>query len=113
MSRSSTTTEDAVAGVRLPPVHPGQVLREEFLLPFGLSADELARECGLEPLALEAIRDERAPIDAGIALRLGRYFGTSAELWLGIQMQYDIERTEDAMHDEIAKIRPRPLAAAE
>lgn len=113
MSRSSTIIDDSVEGVKLPPVHPGEVLREEFMAPFALTTDDVARACGLDRVAVEAIRDERSAVTAEAALRLGRYFGTSPELWLGIQMQFDIERAEDALHDEIQKITPRPLAAAE
>lgn len=113
MSKSSITTDEASAGERLAPIHPGEVLREEFMTPLQIAAEELARGCGLPLPVIEALSEERAPIDAEAALRLGRYLGTSAELWLGMQMQFDIERAEDSLHEEIARIRPRSLAAAE
>jgi addiction module HigA family antidote len=115
MSRSSTTTEagdnGSRSGNKLPPIHPGEFLREDFLVPLGMSAAELARACGLEPAAIEAIVAERAPVTAEVALRLARYWGTSVELWTGWQMQFDIESAQDRLEAEIAKITPRPQAA--
>jgi antitoxin HigA-1 len=111
MSRSSTTTEDEVEEGKLPPVHPGEFLREDFMVPLDLSAGELAGDCGLDPATVEAIAQARAPVTAEVALRLARYFGTSAELWMGMQMQFDIESAEDRLENEIARINPRPQAA--
>ena len=111
MSRSSTITDDDVEEGKLPPVHPGEFLREDFMVPLDLSAGELAAACGLDPAVIEDIARERAPVTAEVALRLARYFGTSVELWMGMQMQFDIESAEDRLETEIARITPRPQAA--
>jgi addiction module HigA family antidote len=81
------------------------------MIPLNLSADQLAGDCGLDPSAIQEIARERAPVTAEVALRLARYFGTSVELWMGMQMQFDIESAEDRLEAEIAKITPRPQAA--
>lgn len=76
---------------RLPNIHPGAVLLEEFLLPMGLSQNRLAREIGVPPRRInEIVRGQRA-ISADTALRLGRHFGNSPRFWLGLQMDYDLE----------------------
>ena len=117
MSRSSTTTDQHEGGSegegKLPPIHPGEFLREDFLVPLGISAAELAKACGLEPAALEAIVRESAPVTAEVALRLARYWGTSVELWTGWQMQFDIESAQDRLETELQLITPHPRAAAE
>jgi antitoxin HigA-1 len=113
MSKSSTTTEDALEGMKLPPVHPGEFLREDFMEPLQLTAEQLAEACELEPEVISAIAREEVPITAEVALRLARYFGTSVELWMGMQMQFDIESAQDRLEGEIERITPRSLAAAE
>lgn len=72
------------------PVHPGEILREEFLKPHGLSQNALARASGVPPRRInEIVRDQRA-VTADTALRLDRFFGTTAELWTGLQADYDL-----------------------
>lgn len=73
------------------PIHPGEILREEFLLPFGLSARALASNLHVSRSRISNIARERRAITAGTALRLARYFGTSAEFWLGLQSDYDMK----------------------
>jgi addiction module HigA family antidote len=113
MSRSSTTTEPDAGEGRLPPIHPGEFLREDFLVPLAMSADELAAACGLEPATVQAIVDERAPVTAEVALRLARYWGTSVELWTGWQTEFDVESAQDRLEPELQSIVPHPRAAAE
>ena len=95
---------------RLPPVHPGEVLREDFLKPMGLSAYAVARACGVPRTRIERLVREETPVSADTALRLSRYFGTTPAFWMGIQAQHDLERAEDGAAAEIAMIEP--LAAA-
>ncbi len=111
MSRSSTTTEDEVGGGQAPARPSGRVLSRRFPGAAGHDAGELAKDCGLDPATVEAIAAESAPVTAEVALRLARYFGTSAELWMSMQMQFEIENAEDEFETEILKIRPRPQAA--
>lgn|SRR5574337_830438 len=77
---------------KLPPVHPGEVLREEFLRPMNLTPYAVARAIGVPRTRIERLAHERTAVTADTALRLARYFGTSPTFWLGIQTQYDLER---------------------
>ena len=76
---------------RLEPVHPGEVLLEEFLKPLGLSQSQLALDIGVHPRRINEIVLKKRSITANTALRLARYFGTSPEFWLGLQNQYDLD----------------------
>jgi addiction module HigA family antidote len=76
----------------LPNIHPGEVLREEFLKPFGLSQNRLAREIGVSPRRINEIVLEKRAITADTALRLARFFGNSEGFWMGLQADYDLER---------------------
>lgn len=76
------------------PIHPGEILREEFLLPFGLSARTLASNLHISRSRIGDIVRERRAITADTALRLARYFGTSAEFWLGLQSDFDMKVTQ-------------------
>ncbi len=76
---------------RMAPLHPGEVLREEFLNPMGITPYRLARDIGVPPNRINAIVNEERAISADTALRLGRYFGTSAKVWIGLQADYDLE----------------------
>jgi addiction module HigA family antidote len=75
---------------KLAPVHPGEILREEFMTPHGLSQNALARALGVPPRRINEIVLEKRGITADTALRLARFFGTSAELWTGLQADYDL-----------------------
>jgi addiction module HigA family antidote len=83
---------------KLAPVHPGEILREEFMKPHGLSQNALARALNLPPRRINEIVLEKRRITADTALRLARYFGTSAEMWTGLQADYDLRlaRLENA-----------------
>jgi len=91
---------------KLAPVHPGEVLREDFLGPMNLSAYAVARACGVPRTRIERLVREETPVTADTALRLAKYFGTTAAFWMGMQAQYDLERTEDEVSAEIKRIQP-------
>jgi addiction module HigA family antidote len=91
-------------------VHPGEVLREDFLSEMGLTAYALARACGVPRTRIERLAREETPVTADTALRLGRYFGTTPAFWMGMQAQFDLERAEDALGDDLKKITPREAA---
>ncbi len=75
---------------KLEPIHPGEILREEFMTPHGLSQNALARALGVPPRRINEIVLEKRGITADTALRLARFFGTTAELWTGLQADYDL-----------------------
>jgi antitoxin HigA-1 len=85
---------------KLPPMHPGEVLREEFLVPLGLSA------CGVPRTRIERIANEETAITADTALRLGKALGTSAELWLNLQNDFDMRTAKGRIGKELDKISP-------
>jgi len=96
---------------RLHSLHPGEVLREEFLVPLKLTPYALAQACGVPRTRIERLAREETPVTADTALRLARYFGTSAEFWMGMQAQYELERAHDAAA-ALRKIKPRERNAA-
>jgi antitoxin HigA-1 len=75
---------------KLSPIHPGEILREEFMKPRGLSQNALARALNVPPRRINEIVMEKRSITADTALRLARYFGTTAEMWTGLQADYDL-----------------------
>lgn len=91
---------------KLAPVHPGEVLREDFLMPMKLTAYAVARACGVPRTRIERLVREETPVTADTALRLAKYFGTTAAFWMAMQAQYDLERTEDEVSAEIKRIQP-------
>lgn len=98
---------------KLEPMHPGEVLREEFLVPLGLSAGALARACGLPRTRINRIAAEQSGITADTALRLARALDTTAQLWLNLQTDYDVQiakRDLGKILDRIETVN-RPKAA--
>jgi addiction module HigA family antidote len=89
---------------KLPPLHPGEVLREEFLVPLGLSAGALAKAMCVPRTRVERIAAESIGITADTALRLGKALGTSAQLWLNLQNRFDVATAERAMGKQLARI---------
>lgn len=87
----------------LHPVHPGEVLREEFLNPMGLSQNKLAVNIGVPARRINEIVHEKRSVTADTALRLGRFFGTSSEFWIGLQSQYDLDIASAALGDRLEK----------
>ena len=86
-------------------IHPGEILREEFLVPLNLSANALAIALGVPAPRINDVVRERRGISADTALRLARYFGTSAEFWMGLQADYDLRSAEGLAGDMLARIR--------
>lgn len=96
---------------KLPPVHPGKILLEEFLAPLGVSQYRLAKETSVPPRRInEIVRGSRS-ISADTALRLARYFGTSERFWMNLQARYDLEVEKDRLGDWLAR-EVKVLAAA-
>ena len=94
------------------PIHPGEVLREEFLLPMGLSAHALSMAMHVPAPRINDIVRERRGVTADTALRLARYFGTSAEFWMGLQSDHEMAVARTELADALTSITPRqPLAA--
>jgi antitoxin HigA-1 len=91
----------------LRPVHPGEVLREEFLLPLGLSANALAIALRLPAPRVSEIVRERRSVSPDTALRLARYFGTSPEFWMDLQTAYDLKLAARSAGDAMDQISPR------
>ena len=96
---------------KLAPVHPGAILREDFMLPFGLSSNALAVAVGVTAARINEIVRERRGITADTALRLARYFGTDPQSWLNLQQRYEFECAQDAIGDALKKITPLKIAA--
>ncbi len=94
---------------KLPPIHPGDVLKEDFMTPLVLSATKLGRILGVPPNRISEIVRGRRGISGDTALRLARYFGVSAQFWLNLQNRYDLDVAEDAAGGEIKRI-PRRAA---
>lgn len=85
----------------LPPIHPGEILNEEFLIPMDISPSRLADAIGVDPALIQAIINREERVTPEIATMLSRFFGTSAELWTGLQAQYDLDLAEDRQAGEL------------
>ena len=111
-SKSSTTTDvELEEGAPMPALHPGEMLREEFMKPLGLSANALAMALRVPVTRISEIVRERRGITADTALRLARYFNMTAEFWMRLQMDYDLESAAAVRSEITAEIRPRPVNA--
>ena len=88
---------------KLEPIHPGEILREEFLDPMGISQYRLAKDINVDPRRINAIIHGKRAITADTALRLARYFDTSERFWLNLQAQYDLEVERDELGDRLEK----------
>ena len=86
-------------------IHPGEVLQEEFLIPLQITAYRLSKDTGIPQTRISEIVKGNRRITADTALRLSRYFGTSAKFWLGLQDDYDLEEEETFKEDELKNIR--------
>jgi len=91
---------------RLPNIHPGEILLEEFLKPMRLTPYRLAKSTGMPATRVSEIIHGRRSVSADTALRLSRFFGTSADLWLGLQMEYDLREQRGAKANELEAIVP-------
>jgi len=94
----------------LPPIHPGEILFEDFMKPMGISINQLARDLVVPPGRISAIVNGKRSITADTALRLSRYFGLSSELWLGLQTEYDLRMARRLVGAEIEKRVHRRVA---
>jgi addiction module HigA family antidote len=88
---------------KLPPIHPGEILIEEFLKPMGISQYRLAKDISVPPRRINEIVHGKRAITADTALRLGRFFKMSPQFWLNLQTRYDLEVTEDLLADRLVK----------
>ena len=88
---------------KLPPIHPGEILFEEFLKPLGMSQYRLAKEISVSPRRINEIVHGQRSITADTALRLSRYFGTSDRFWLNLQTRYDLEVEKDRLKGRLER----------
>ncbi|OGV64422.1 MAG: addiction module antidote protein, HigA family [Lentisphaerae bacterium RIFOXYA12_FULL_48_11] len=88
---------------KIPTIHPGEILQEEFLKPLNISQNRLGVELGVSPRRINEIVHGKRSITADTALRLSRFFGNSASFWLGLQMDYDLDVAADALASRINK----------
>jgi len=97
---------------RLPPIHPGEILREDFMVPLGITMNKLALDLRVPVTRIAEIVHERRGITPDTALRLGRYFNTSARFWLNAQAAYDLEVAQGELESAIEReVRPRASLA--
>ena len=99
------TTTDKIA-----PIHPGEVLMEDFIEGFGITQNKLSVSIGVPPRRINEIVHGKRGITADTALRLAKYFGTSAEFWINLQSHYELDRAEARAGDQISAIRPLIVA---
>ncbi len=97
---------------KLPPVHPGEILLEEFMGPSAITQYRLAKDIGVHPRRINQIVHGNRSISADTALRLSRYFGTSEQFWMNLQSRYDLEIEKDRLGDRLEK-EVRELAKRE
>lgn len=94
----------------LQPVHPGEILREEYMVPMGISANALAKAIGVTAARINGVANERRGITADMALRLARYFGTDAQSWLSLQQHYELDCAQRKLRDTLNTIQPHAVA---
>ena len=90
-----------MADEKLPPVHPGEVLQEEFMTPLGITQYRLSKDVGVHPRRINEIVHGKRSVTADTALRLSRYFGMSERFWLNLQASYDLELQNDRLGDRL------------
>lgn len=95
-----------MAKKKLPPIHPGEILKEEFIEPLGITSYRVAKDTHTPPTRISEIIKGKRSITADTALRFSRYFGTSAEFWLNLQARYDLDIAEDELGDSIKAVKP-------
>lgn len=106
MSKSSTITE----AEWIEPIHPGEILMEDFIDGFGITQNKLAVSIGVPPRRINEIVHGKRGITADTAIRLARYFGTSEELWMNLQSNYELRLERRVLRDKIAEITPLKAA---
>ena len=110
LDRREVDLSDVVSGQRLPPVHPGQILRDDYLIPMGLSVYRLAQELRIPRPRLNDIVLGRRGVTVDTALRLGYYFGTTPEFWINLQTRYDLDVADRTVRRQIEQ-EIKPYAA--
>lgn len=103
IDRQQVDFSDVASGQRLPPVHPGEILRDEFLKPMGLSVYRLARALRISRPRLNDIVRGRRAVTVDTALRLGHYFGTTPAFWINLQTRFDLEVADGTMRRKIER----------
>ena len=98
------TTQTASSPQRLSPIHPGEILNEEFLRPMQITQYRLARAIGVDARRIHSIVHGQRSITAETALLLSRFFGNSAAFWMGLQSQYDLETAEDRLAERLDRV---------
>lgn len=91
---------------QMPPVHPGEILREEYLVPLALSAGALVKRLGVPRTRIERLVKQETPVTPDTALRLARFFRTSPEFWMNMQAAYDLKVEAEKQKQELAAIEP-------
>lgn len=102
MSSSSTTTD----ANRIDPIHPGEILMEDFIEGFGITQNKLATAIGVPPHRINEIMHGKRGITADTAVRLAKYFGTTAELWMNLQSHYELRLERRALREQLENIVP-------
>jgi addiction module HigA family antidote len=92
-----------MAEIKMAPVHPGEILLEDFMRPLGLSQYRLAKAMHVYPRKINEIVQGKRAITADTALRLARFFGTSAEVWMNLQALYDLEQARDLLEEAVER----------
>jgi addiction module HigA family antidote len=111
IDRRSVDFSDVTTGRRLPPIHPGEILRDDFLTPMGISVYELANAIKVPRSRANDIVLGRRSITTDTAIRLGRYFGTSSEFWLNLQSRHDLDLANRTVRRKIEQeVAPRSAA---
>lgn len=100
-----------MTGKLLPPIPPGEILLEDFMKPLGISINQLARDLDVPPNRISGIVNGKRAITADTALRLGKYFSTSPDIWIGLQKDYELRIAKQTTWPDVAK-RVRTLQAA-
>ena len=103
MGWPAITKEGDVSEKKLPPVHPGEILRDEFLTPLNISQYRLAKDLNVSARRINEIVQGKRGITADTALRLARYFGSSEHLWLNLQIRYDLEVEKDRLRQRLER----------
>lgn len=93
-----------MAHINLPPVHPGEILREEYLIPLGMSAGALAKHLNVPRTRIERLATEHTALTPDTALRLAKFFSTTPEFWMNMQASFDLKTSAAAIQDQLAEI---------
>ena len=110
MSNSATTTDQVQDADMIEPIHPGEILMEDFIEGFGITQHKVAVAIGVPPRRINEIVHGKRGITADTAIRLARYFGTSEEFWMNLQSNYELRIGHQALGDRLADIEPLATA---